>query len=263
MHARTTGRVCPRLCVAGVAALALLQAHASFAVGVPGSVPDIASHPPASTTDPSAAATANAALAASPEPELLVQWEFKYKGPHLKAEGLVTTKAKPSRDGTYEILAISGKRNRKNILLLEPPGELITMYGPLFSDNRLWVQSPHLNQSGFSFRTKRGRYFNVCYSGPYEGCGDGNLGYFEHDFKGVPVPIEFSLKRLDTVLVAAPTTPAEGQETQPVVICGAIEHAPSVSGSAVAVASYSGASGSSPASTELTCAPEAPSSKHL
>ena len=106
-------------------------------------------------------ASATTAESLAPAPEKLLQWEFSYKGYRIKAEGTVLTRAEPRPDGTYEIVSVTGKRNKREILRLQPAGELMTVYGLLFADNRLWVQSPYLTQSGFTFRMDRGP-FSTC-----------------------------------------------------------------------------------------------------
>jgi hypothetical protein len=204
MHAqrvRTTSRLLVTLAAVGVA---LVWCPRSSAVGVPKlAEPDV----PAPAADSPVIPEATEAVPTGPVPERLLTWEFSYKGRRIKVEGTVLTRAQPSPDGTYEIVSITGKRNKRDIQRLVPKGELMTMYGLLFSDNRLWGQPPYLTQSGFTFHTARGIYFNVCYTGPYEGCGDitsedFRSGYYEADFKGMQRPIEFTLKRTDTIVVA-------------------------------------------------------------
>jgi len=205
-------------------------------------------------------ASATTAESLAPAPETLLQWEFSYKGYRIKAEGTVLTRAEPRPDGTYEIVSVTGKRNKRDILRLQPAGELMTVYGLLFADNRLWVQSPYLTQSGFTFRMDRGRFFNVCYSGPYEGCGNiakkgYRPGYYEYDFRGEERPVEFTLKRLDTVVVAV-VPPAETES--PPELLGTCQPAPRGSSaggfSTLAVATY-GSEAPATAAAETTCLP--------
>jgi hypothetical protein len=200
------------------------------------------------------------AEAVAPAPEYFLLWEFSYRGPGVKATGQITTRGEVSPDGTYEIVAVNGKRNRREILTLEPPGELRTMYGLLFSDNRLWAQPPYFTQGGFSFRDKHARLFNVCYTGPYEGCGEaGELGYFEEDFRGSkPIPIAFTIKQIGPVAISTAAAPSTGD---------ALEHVATCRGDAVqppaATLSGNTAGGGFKASTDSTCAPEAIPSNRL
>jgi hypothetical protein len=231
------------------------------AVGVPATLP---AEPPAQASQEQPVAAIPPAMIAqtqAPAPEALLQWEFSYKGYRIKAEGTVMTRAEPRPDGTYEIVSVTGKRNKRDILRLQPAGELMTMYGLLFADNRLWAQSPYLTQSGFTFRMGRGRFFNVCYSGPYEGCGniadkDYRPGYYEYDFRGEERPIEFTLKRLDTLVVAI-VPPAE-TESAPETLgtCQPAPDSPSAGGvgsAALAVAAF--ATTAPAASNAVTCLP--------
>jgi len=198
----------------------------------------------------------------APAPEALLQWEFSYKGHRIKAEGTVLTRAEPRPDGTYEIVSVTGKRNKREIRRLQPAGELMTVYGLLFADNRLWVQPPYLTQSGFTFRMDRGRFFNVCYSGPYDGCGnvakkDYRRGYYEYDYRGEERPIEFTLKRLDTMVVAV-VPPAESEA--PPETLGECQPQPGGSSAAgVAISALAAADSGAPlaASADMTCLPAA------
>jgi hypothetical protein len=144
---------------------------------------------------------------AAPLQHEFLQWQFSYRGAGVKAEGIVTTDVQPSPDGTYRIVKVEGKRNRRDILGLAPDGEVVTMQGHLFADNRLWSGSPFLSQGGFTFRTKRGQYFNVCYSGPYEGCGEN--GYHEFNYRSEPRAIDFKLEQIGVVTDMALAMDAE------------------------------------------------------
>jgi hypothetical protein len=265
MHTRAAWNVGRRTFTAVVACLAL-PIGASFAAGAP-ATPELGSGPTApSPVDALPADAAATEPATPPAPEQLLLWEFSYKGPGVKATGQITTRGEVSPDGTYEIVAVTGKRNRREIVTLEPPGELRTMYGLLFSDNRLWVQSPHFTQGGFSFRDGHARLFNVCYTGPYEGCGEaGKLGYFEEDFRGSkPIPIAFNLRQVGTATVSAAAAPSTGNALGHVATCRSDSvHAPSASLNGVAMANASASSGAFPASAELACSSDASSNKRL
>jgi hypothetical protein len=267
MHTRAALQVCRYTFAAALAALVA----ASFAAGVP-APPRVESRPTESSPADASTIEAAANEAATPPatPEQLLVWEFSYKGPGVKAKGQITTKGEVSPDGTYEIVAVSGKRNRRDIVTLEPAGELRTMYGLLFSDNRLWMQSPHFTQGGFSFRDQHARLFNVCYTGPYEGCGAaGQLGYFEEDFRGSkPIPIAFELKQVGTITVPTAATPESGQPFEHVATCVPDPaRAPSASLNASAITTADAASGaysgSASGSADLPCLPDASSNKHL
>jgi hypothetical protein len=266
MHTRAARNVCRRAFAVAVVAFVSLQPGTSFAAGVPATL-KIESVP---TADPPADALAAAAAAVEattpPAPEQFLLWEFSYKGPGVRAEGQITTKGEISPDGTYEIVAVDGKRNRREIVTLEPPGELRTMYGLLFSDNRLWVQSPHFTQGGFSFRDRHARLFNVCYTGPYEGCGEaGKLGYFEEDFRGSkPIPIAFNLKQIGPVTISTAAAPSTGNSLEHVATCRSDSvQAPTTSLNSVSMTNASATSGAFPASADLTCDPDQPSKNRL
>jgi hypothetical protein len=185
----------------GAAGLALI-ALAFGALAQPG--------PEATGAVPLLAVPVRSAPAGPPLVDLL-QWPFKYRGRGIHAEGIVVTYAKPRADGAYQIVAIEGRRNRREIVALEPAGELITSRGYMFSDNRLEQIPPYLTQSGFSFRTKQGRVFNVCFAGPYEGCGES--GYQEHDSRSYSRPIEFELQTRPTPIAAIDPLPPDPPST--------------------------------------------------
>jgi hypothetical protein len=155
-----------------VAGMALLAALGAFAAD------------PAPAADPAAAA-------AEPAP---LQWQFSYKGPRVTARGVVSTAAVPEPDGSYRILSITGKRNGRRITELVPAGEMVTAHTFLFSDNRLLPASPFIGEGGFSFRTSKSEYFNVCHAGDEGFCG--RKGYREYDGKRGGRPIQLELTRI-------------------------------------------------------------------
>jgi hypothetical protein len=143
---------------------------------------------------------------ATAEPEI-VQWQFSYQGPRVVARGIVSTAALPEADGSYQILAITGKRNGKRIVELVPPGEFVTAHTFLYADNRLLPASPFVGEAGFSYRTSDDRYFNVCHAGEDGTCG--SKGYREYDGKRGKRPIQLVLKRVQEAAPAArPPAPA-------------------------------------------------------
>jgi hypothetical protein len=235
-----------RSAVKGAAGIALI-ALAFGAVAEPGSG--------ATGAVPLLAIPVESAPAGPPVVDLL-QWPFKYRGRGVKAEGIVVTYAQPKADGAYQIVAVEGRRNRRDIVALEPAGELITSRGYMFSDNRLEQIPPYLTQSGFSFRTKQGRVFNVCFAGPYEGCGES--GYQEHDSRNYSRPIEFELHARPTLIAAVDPLPPDPPSTVASVECEAAGAMQASSWSiesivGFAFAALSSAPAQAKASTDSTC----------
>jgi hypothetical protein len=266
MHAQSVRTKSRFLVAMTFAGLAVLWCPRSPAVGVPAQLhPPVTARAEVSTSAPAdAARDAAGSVAAEPTgpvPERLLQWEFSYQGRRLKAQGFVLTRAEPSPSGTYEIVSITGKRNKRDIGRLVPQGELMTMYGLLFSDNRLWTQPPYLTQSGFTFHTGSGVYFNVCYTGPYEGCGDITQddyrpGYYETDFRGRQRPIEFTLKPTSTVVVAVVPPLEENLPLDVIQTCdSAAPSRESLAWVAAGTMTSFSAPGSDAASADVPCAP--------
>ena len=65
-------------------------------------------------------------------------------GPRHRGDG-----GHPEEDGSYRILAVTGRRNGKRIVELLPAGEMLTSLEQfMFADNRLLPASPYLARAG-------------------------------------------------------------------------------------------------------------------
>ena len=134
----------------------------------------------------------------------VIRWQFSYTGPRVTARGIVETAAIPEPDGSYRILAVTGKRNGKRIVELLPEGEMLTSDEQfMFADNRLLPAAPYFSEGGFSYRTSDSNYFNLCHSAGEGNCGAD--GYREFDGKKGGREVRFELKRIpDPTQVTTP-----------------------------------------------------------
>ena len=154
------------------------------------------------------------ALADPPADPDVIRWQFSYTGPRVTARGIVETAAIPEEDGSYRILAVTGRRNGKRIVELLPAGEMLTSDEQfMFADNRLLPASPYFSEGGFSYQTSDSNYYNLCHAGGIGNCGAD--GYREFDGKKGDREVLFELTRIsDPTHVTAPTT-TEGSAADP------------------------------------------------
>ena len=149
------------------------------------------------------------AAGAPADPEEVIRWQFAYTGPRVTARGIVETAAIPEEDGSYRILAVTGRSNGKRIVELLPAGEMLTSLEQfMFADNRLLPASPYFSEGGFTYRTSDSNYYNLCHAGGIGNCGAD--GYREFDGKKGDREVRFELTRISdpTQVTAPPITEA-------------------------------------------------------
>ena len=92
-------------------------------------------------------------------------WSWNYAGAGITANGTFTTLDSPDAQGGYLITAITGTRNGKAIVALQPTGTWIPGNEPYAVDNLVFVgPGPQLTKAGFGFALADGTYSNPFYA---------------------------------------------------------------------------------------------------
>ena len=87
-------------------------------------------------------------------------WKWNYSGAGIEAIGTFTTNNTPDDFGFYQILGITGTRNRETITGLQPVGTPIPGNEPFDVDNLVSLNTQQLTGNGFGYSTSGGKYSN-------------------------------------------------------------------------------------------------------
>jgi hypothetical protein len=90
-------------------------------------------------------------------------WDWSYTDSGVDAGGTFTTNGATNSDGYYEIIGITGSRDRVPIIALEPAGDAIPG-NPSFPVDNLIAADGLLTSNGFGFETADGNYANPYYA---------------------------------------------------------------------------------------------------
>jgi hypothetical protein len=123
-------------------------------------------------------------------------WHWAYQGQGLRAEGRLTTTARPDARGFYRVTSISGRRNGVAITRLVPAGRPIPGNAPYPVDNLLRPGRNGLTEAGLGYALVNGSH-----ASPFRKTHDRRtLEYLaaprQRTGTGVEVPIRFMARRL-------------------------------------------------------------------